>query len=200
LTAAEDVAVFLDGKDGRAKLSDVPVGAFVQVQMHADRKLVRTIRVFGPSASGRVVGAATNNSVTLRDKNGETSYMLFDKTRILVEGKKAGKLSDLIEGTLVRLRLSVDKAKVLEVHAEGPRYEGRVKSYDPEKKTLTLTIGGKDGVGGEDRTFLITKSTRIYQHSSKLRLKPSELQPGSNVNLQLSIDQKSAAWITILTP
>ncbi|MCH8840955.1 MAG: hypothetical protein IH831_09860, partial [Planctomycetes bacterium] len=129
----------------------------------------------------------------------EEPFTVPDEARIVIEGKKAGKLTDLIEGTVARLRLSVDKSTVLEVHAEGPRYRGKVKAIDPDRQMITLTIGGKDGVGGKDKDFKLTKSTVVVKQVFNTRLKLKDIQIGDHVVLRLSIDQKAAASLIVLS-
>ena len=63
---------------------------------------------------------------------------------------------------------------------------------------ITLTIGGKDGVGGEDRDFKLAKSTIVVKQIFKTQLKLKDIQVGNNVVLRLSIDQKAAASLNVL--
>jgi RNA polymerase sigma factor (sigma-70 family) len=194
----KDAAVFLDGKGEVKKLADVPVEAVVDLKLLADQKTVREIRAYGPTLTGSVAGNAGNDSLTLRDKEGEKSFAVAKDARILIEGNKEGKLTDLIDGTAAQARLSVDKATVLELHAEGPSFEGLVKAFDPEKNIITLTIGGKNGVGGEDKEFKLAKETVVLTEINGAALKPTDLRADKRVVLRLSIDQKAAARITVL--
>ena len=198
LPVGENVSIFIDGKVKGSKLGDVPVGAFVQLKLQADRKLVREIHAIGPTVMGRLVRDSVNFTLALGGKQGEKEYSVSDKVRIVIEGKMTGKLADLIEGTVARLRLSVDKSTVLEVHAEGPRYQGKVKAIDLDTQMITLTIGGKNGVGGKDREFKLSKSTVVIKQIFKTRLKLKDIQVGDHVVLRLSIDQKAAASLIVL--
>lgn len=197
LPIGKRVAVVVDDKPKGAKLGDVPVGAFVFVRLDVDGKQVREIRAIGPTVMGRLVRDAVNFTVSLGGKQGEKDYNVTEKTRIVIAGRKAGKLADLIAGTMARLRLSVDRSTVLEVHAEGPRYQGLVKAVEPEKMTITLTIGGKNGVGGDDKQFKLAKATAVIRQSDKTRLKVEDIRKGDTVTLQLSIDQKAASSIVV---
>jgi RNA polymerase sigma factor (sigma-70 family) len=194
----KDAAVFLDGKDEVKKLADVPVEAVVELKLLADQKTVCEIRAYGPTLTGRVAGNAGNDSLTLRDKEGDRTFAVARDTRILIDDKKEGKLSDLIDGTEAELRLSVDKATVLELRAEGPSFQGTVKAFDPDKRIIILTIGAKNGVGGEDREFKLTKETIVLTEIYRVPLKPADLRADKAVVLRLSIDQKAAARITVL--
>jgi RNA polymerase sigma factor (sigma-70 family) len=194
----KDAQVFLDGKGEVKKLADVPVEAVVDLTLLADQKTVREIRAYGPTAMGSVAGTAGNGSVTLREKEGEKTYAVAQDARILIEDKKEGKLTDLIDGTAVQLRLSVDKATVLELRAEGPSFQGMVKAFDPNKQIITLTIGAKNGMGGEDKEFKLTKETVVRTEINGVPVKPTDLRGDKEVVLRLSIDQKTAARITVL--
>jgi len=159
---------------------------------------VREIRATGPTVSGSVAGDAANGSLTLRDKVGDSTYTLAKGARILIEEKREGKLTDLIDGTVARLRLSADQSVVLEVRAEGPSFRGTVKALDRDKSTITLTIGAKNGEGGEDKDFKFTKETEILTEINGAALKLTDLKTDKEVVLRLSIDQKAAARITVL--
>jgi RNA polymerase sigma factor (sigma-70 family) len=189
--------VFLDGKGEVRKLADVPVGAVVDLKLLADQKTVREIRACGPTVTGSVVGNAGNDSITLRDKEGDKTFAVAGDARVLIE-EKEGRLSGLIDGTVAQLRLSADQATAFEVRAEGPSFRGTVKAFDPDKDTITLTIGAKGGTGGEDKEFKLTKETVVLTEIYGVALNRTDLKTDKGVVLRLSIDQKAAARITLL--
>jgi RNA polymerase sigma factor (sigma-70 family) len=194
----KDAVVFLDGKGEARKLADVPVGAEVDLKLLVDRKGVRDIRANGPTVMGSVIGNAGSDSITLREKEGDRTFAVAKDARLLIEETTAGKLTDLIEGTVVQLRLSADQATALEVRAEGPSFRGTVKVLDTDKSTITLTIGAKNGVGGEDKEFKLTKDTVVLTEINGAALKLTDVRAEKEVILRLSIDQKVAARITVL--
>ena len=108
----------------------------------------------------------------------------------------AGQLADLIDGTVAELRLSADRSEVLEVQAEGPSFRGTVKAVDADKGTVTLTIGAKVGVGGEDKEFKVAKDATVTE-SSGAPTKLADLKVDTEVALRLSLDQKAAVSITV---
>jgi len=163
-----------------------------------DQKTVREIRATGPTVKGSVVGTAGNDSITLRDKQGDNTFTVTKGTRIVIEEKREGKLTDLIEGTVVWLRLSANQATVLEVRAEGPSFHGTIKALDLEKNTITLTIGAKNGEGGEDKEFKLTKETAVLTEINGVPHKLTDLKVDKDVVLRLAIDQKAAVRITML--
>jgi RNA polymerase sigma factor (sigma-70 family) len=193
-----DAAVFLDGAGKVKKLSDVPVGSVVDLKLLADQKTAREIRARGPTVAGTVVGTAGNDSVTLRDKEGEQTFAVARGARILIDEEKQGKLTELIDGTVAQVRLSVDKATVLEIRAEGPSFQGTVKAHAPDKNIITLTIGAKNGEGGEDKEFKLTRATVVLTEINGVPLKQTDLRVNKEVVLRLSIDQKAAARVTVL--
>jgi RNA polymerase sigma factor (sigma-70 family) len=193
-----DAVVLLDGKGEPRKLADVPVDAAVDVKLLPDQKTVREIRAHGPTVLGSVVGTAGNDSVTLHNKEGDKTFTVGKHVRIVLDENRAGKLTDLIDGTVVRLRLSVDKTTVLDLHAEGPSFRGIVKAFDPDKDMITLTIGGKGGVGGEDKEFKLTRNTVVRTGINGALLKLTDIRAEKEVILRLSIDQKVAVWISVL--
>jgi RNA polymerase sigma factor (sigma-70 family) len=193
-----EAAVFLDGKVERKKLSDVPAGSVVDLKLLADQKTVREIRAQGPTMDGCVVGNAGNDSITLRDKEGDHSFAVAQATRILIDQKREGKLTELIDGTVAQVRLSADKATALEIRAEGPSFQGQVKAFDSDKDIIILTIGAKNGQGGEDKEFKLTKKTAVLTEMYGVRLERSSLRVGRDVVLRLAIDQKAAGRITVL--
>jgi RNA polymerase sigma factor (sigma-70 family) len=194
----KDAVVFLDGKSEARKLADVPVGAVVDLKLLPDQKGVREIRAYGPTVTGSVTGNAGKDSITLRDKEGEKTFAVASDARILIDEKMAGKLTDLIDGTVAHLRLSADQATALEVRAEGPTFRGTVKGFDPDKKLIILTIGAKGGEGGENKEFKLTKETVVLTEFNGVPLKRTDLKTDKEVVLRLSIDQKAAARITVL--
>jgi RNA polymerase sigma factor (sigma-70 family) len=191
-------AVFLDGKGEGKKLADVPVGSVVDLKLLAGRKTAREIRAQGPTVAGSVVGNPGNDSITLHDKEGDNTFAVAPGARILIDEKKQGKLTELIDGTVAQVRLSADKATALEIRAEGPSFRGTVKAFDPDKNLIILTIGAKNGVGGEDKEFKLTKETVVLTEINGVPLKQTDLRVDREVVLRLSIDQKAAARVTVL--
>jgi RNA polymerase sigma factor (sigma-70 family) len=192
---SKGVAVLLDGKGGK-KLADVPVEAAVEMKLLVDQKTVSEIHASGPTVHGTVSGNAGEGSLTLSTKEGDTTYTVAKGALVLIEEKRRGKLADLIDGTAARLRLSADRSEVLEIWAEGPSFKGAVKAVDTDKGTITLTIGAKGGVGGEDKDFKLAKDT-VLTESSGAPLKLADLKVETEVVLRLSLDQKAAARITV---
>jgi RNA polymerase sigma factor (sigma-70 family) len=191
-------AVFLDGEGEGKKLADVPVGSLVDLKLLAGRKTVREIRAQGPTVAGSVVGDPGNDSITLRDKEGENTFAVARGARVLIDERKEGKLTELIDGTVAQVRLSADRATALEIRAEGPSFRGTVKAVDPDKNAIVLTIGAKGGQGGEDKEFRLTKETVVLTEINGVPLRRTDLRAGREVVLRLSIDQKAAARVTVL--
>ena len=123
---------------------------------------------------------------------------MVDDALLLLDDKAGGKLTDVIDGTVVQLRLSADKAKVLDLRAEGPSFQGFVRTLDPAQNVITLTIGSKGGVGGEEQEFKVTKATMVVTEINQVSINLTDLKADREVILRLSLDQKAAARITLL--
>jgi hypothetical protein len=195
---ARGATVQVDGH--KARLADVPAKAEVAVKLSADRKTALAVEAEGPAVFGVVRGNAGEASVTIGNKAGDETYDVAADARVVVEDRKEGKLPDLIDGTVVRARLSADRKKLVgTILAEGPSFRGLVKSVDADGGTVTLTVGGKGGgVGGEDKEFRVTKGTAVVTAVYGVPRKLSDLKAGREVLLRLTLDQKSAGRITIL--
>jgi hypothetical protein len=195
---AGDAAVFLDDKPEARTLADVPAGCVVDLSLLTDQQTVRAIRATGPTVVGRVAGDAGNGGITVRDKEGDKTFAVAGEARILIEEAKEGKLAELIDGTVARVRLSTDQSAVLEIRAEGPSFHGTIKALDPDNNILTLLVGAKNGEGGVDKEFKLTRDTAIVTEINGAALTRKDLRVDKEVVLRLALDQKSAARVTIL--
>ena len=72
------------------------------------------------------------------------------------------------------------------------------KALDTGKGTITLTIGAKNGVGGEDKDFKLAKDT-VATESSGAPLKLADLKVDTEVILRLSLDQKAKTWSPLMS-
>ena len=192
----ENAVIHVDGMPDAKKLADVPIGASAIVHLLPDQSAVREVRAFGPSMNGIVRGQAGPDSITLENKEGQSTYTLVKDVPITIDDKGRGKLADVIDGSDATLRLSADRSVVLDIHVRGPRFHGRVKAIDADKGVITLHVGGKNGVGGEDKNFKTSKDTVVLVGSTGERIKLSDARlADKDVVLQLAIDQKAASRI-----
>ncbi len=192
---AKDARVSIDGKDG--KLADLPAGAQVAVQLSPKGAKAVVIQADGGGVRGLVRGNATDDSVTIGGKGDDQTFTVGKDTQVIVEGRP-GKLSDLIEGTVVNARASADRKRLVgAVNAEGPTHRGIIKETDEKNNKITLIVGGKNGVGGEEKTFALTKKTAIVTEGLGVAREVSDLRAEREVILRLAIDQKAAARIII---
>jgi RNA polymerase sigma factor (sigma-70 family) len=195
-TVAKDAAVYFDDKSqGAKKLSDVPTDAQVELRMPPGGTTVQTIRVQPATAAGTISGNA-GKDITVHSKAGDETFALDKDVRIVLDGNRPGKVEDLVDGAVVRVRLSVDRKTALEVQAEGPTYRGIVKGVDADK--ITLTVGGKGGVGGEDKEFKLTKKTVIATQMKQVPIELKNLKVDTEVTVKLSLDQKTAVQILVM--
>jgi hypothetical protein len=209
---ARDARVEIDGRAG--KVADLPTEALVSVQLSPDLRAAVAVRAEGPAITGVVKGTGSKDGVTIATKEDEQTYSLARNVRVLIEARQ-GKITELIDGSIISARLSADRKEIVgTIQAEGPSFHGTVKAVDEKGKTVTLTIGAKNGVGGEEKTFKTTKDTAIVTAMYGVARKPSDtaivtamygvarklsdLRAEQEVVLRLAIDQKSAGRITIL--
>jgi RNA polymerase sigma factor (sigma-70 family) len=176
----------------------------------------------GPSVHGTVKAVdAGKNTVTLtmmvtpgKKETEERTYDVASDARITLQdvlSKKetppTGKLADLLPGTGVNVRLSVDKKSVVEIGAWGPTIHGYVKSADPGKHTLT--IGTKYSGKPTEMTFQVLKDAKIIKDDGlgkkgdkKKAYTPKEgtfadLVEGVPVLVRVSVNRKTALGIAI---
>ena len=185
---AKDAAVYLEDQKEARKLADLPVESSVELRLLADRQTVGEIRVHSPTVAGTLSGNA-GKDITIHNKAGDQTFPLGKDVRIVLEGNRPGKVEDLIDGAVVQVRLSADKATALEVRAEGPSFRGIVKAVDADK--ITLTIGGKGGVGGEDKEFKLTKQTVAATEMKRVPIELKNLKAEDGGDVRLSLDQKT---------
>jgi hypothetical protein len=123
---AKDVPIQIsDAKGARAKLADLPEGAAVVATLSLDKQSVRQLTVYGPTFTAVVKSVDEGShtiTVAVKEEGGlveKTLEVAKDARISLGSGKteSKAKLTELTEGMLVAVRLSVDKAKVVELHA-----------------------------------------------------------------------------------
>jgi hypothetical protein len=194
---ADDAKVWIDGKE--SKLADLPVESHVTVKLSVNQKTAVTVNAEGSAVWGVVKGTASNDSITLASKLGDQTYAIARGATVVTDENRKGQFTDLIDGTVVSAKLSADgRAIIGTLRAEGPSFQGVVKAVDPNTNTLTLTIGGKNGVGGEDKTFSTMKNTQVVTEINGVPLKLADLRVDKEVLLRMALDQKAAVKITVL--
>jgi RNA polymerase sigma factor (sigma-70 family) len=189
---AANAPVWIDGKP--AALSDVPAGCFVNLLLRTDGKTAGHVRAQGPSnlcePGGSVVKAVDveKGTITFDDKvrsevAGKT-FALATDANIAIDGKP-GTLAALPPGSVVAMRLWVDRQTVGMVHATGPSVPGIgvVKAVDAERSTVTV----------DAQTYPVAKDAIIQVDGRMVRL--AEVRTGISVTLRLNVDQKTVGMI-----
>jgi RNA polymerase sigma factor (sigma-70 family) len=191
-TVAQGANVVIDGKPG--SLAGVPVGAFVNLSLHADRRTAGQVRAQGPSnvcdCGGSCVTAvdAERRTITFDDKAraevaGKTFTVAKD-ANIAIDGKP-GTLAALPAGSHVQMNFCVDRRTVGTVFAQGPPVPGVgvVKAVDAERNTVTV----------EDKTYPVAKDANILFDGKTCRL--AGVRAGEYVSLRLCVDRKTVGTI-----
>ena len=192
LAANADIRV--DGQNG--KLADVPVGAFVSVVLSVDRRKIRRLQAEGPNLGG--CGGSMVKAVDL-----ENRYLVFGdraaadvagrtfrvaaNANILIDGRP-GRLGDVPPGAYLNLTLSVDRQSARQINAQGPRTFGVVKAVDTGNSSITV----------DENTFAVAKDALIVIDGRVAQL--AALTPGSSVNLNLRVDQRTVGMIQTKAP
>jgi hypothetical protein len=152
--------------------------------------------------AGRGRGAAQEKSYTVaRD-----AEVHLDEGRgrrfVLAEGK----LADLRAGALVTLTLTRDGKEIESIVAEGPSVQGTVKAVDTARNTITLTLPGRRGEDGEEKTYSLGKKAEVVLDDGRGRRfslkegKLTDLRAGALATLKLSLDQKTVDSIVAEGP
>jgi hypothetical protein len=229
-TVPKDADVAVGAGTGRrlaalrqGKLADFAPGALVTILLAADGTTVESVIGEGPTVRGVVksvdaekrgitIATATRGSRERGEAPAEETktYTLAPKAEIaLDDGRgrtfsvKEAKISELPQGALVTLRVSVDQKDVFSVLAEGPSIAGIVKAVDAGKNTLTLAGrgAGRGEDAGADQTFEVSPDAEVLIDDGKGRLlsikeaKLGDLIPGVMVMGKLSPDQKQLVII-----
>jgi RNA polymerase sigma factor (sigma-70 family) len=187
----KDADIRIDDKPG--KLSGVPPGVRVGLNLLADQKTVRNIHANGPGFQGVVVKAvdAEKNAITFDEDKapaelaGKTFPMAKDAS-IQIDGKP-GKLAGLPPGARSDVGLSVDQKAVRSIKADGSPVNGMVKAADAEKNTITI----EDQEG--EKIYAVAKDANIEIDGKPGKL--SGVPPGARVAGGLSADQKTVRRI-----
>jgi RNA polymerase sigma factor (sigma-70 family) len=119
VAVAKDAPISIDGKPG--KLAGVPPGAFVNLGLSVDQKVVRSLEAGGGSYSGVVKAVdAEKNTITIDIINagGEKTFPVAKDANIDIDGKP-GKLADVPREAGISLSLSVDQT-VRTIQAKAP--------------------------------------------------------------------------------
>lgn len=115
----------------------------------------------------------------------------------------AGKLSDLVPGSLIGFTLAADGATVDGIVAEGPVVRGLLKRIDPKTRKVTVATqagrgGGREAPTEEESSYYIGAKAEIGVDDGRggrfsiTRATLEDLAPGAQVTLRLSGDQKEA--------
>jgi RNA polymerase sigma factor (sigma-70 family) len=195
---AANAAVTING-NRTGTLTDVPVGCYANVLLRVDGKTVRHVSAQGPSnlcePGGSVVKAVDveNRTITFDEKArsevaGKT-FTLAKDAGIAIDGKP-GSLSAVPPGSVVSMRLWVDRETVGQVFAVGPEVPGTglVKAVDAAKNTLTV----------DDTTYPVAKDANIAVNGKAAKL--SDVPAGAHVALRLNVDRKTVGSIFQVKP
>jgi hypothetical protein len=134
-----------------------------------------------------------NGTITFDDRArpevaGKT-FTLAKDALVVVDGK-SGKLSALTPGTLVDMRLWVDRQTVGQIHTCGQPVPsiGVVRAVDAQKHAITVG----------DTIYPVARDANIQMDGKTVRL--AEVPVGVSVALKLNVDRKTVGTIFQVTP
>jgi len=189
LSVPPDANIEIDGKPGR--LAGIPAGAFVNLGLSVDQQTARNLQVEGPNLGGcggsmvKAVDAA-NNTITFDDSAiaevaGKTFTVAKDAW-IQIDGRP-GKLTELPTGSFVNLTLTVDRQAVRSIGAHGRGVAGVLQAADVANNTVTV----------DNKSYNVAPDAIILIDGTRGQL--GALVIGTNVSLNLRVDQKTAGMI-----
>jgi hypothetical protein len=170
----------------------------------------------GPTVRGYATAVdAAKKSITVSvtsneggKKTEEKTYALAGDVKVILadnltkdQAPPEGKLADVTPGTGVELQLSVDKKTVERITAHGPAIHGGIKSVDAAKHTITVLTKGEKGQ--IEKTLTVPKEVKatlsdgLSKEDKPQEKKATELEEGTRVVVQLSVDRKSAVGIRV---
>jgi RNA polymerase sigma factor (sigma-70 family) len=195
----KDTRVTVDDK--LATLADIPVGASLHaLNLCVDQKTASSINVNGPGFQHVPVKTvdAEKNTITFdakapADLAGKTFAVAKD-ANLHIDGKP-GKLAAVPSGSFANVGLSVDKSTARHLDVEGASLGGcggsLVKAVDTGVNTITFDDKALAEVAG--KTFTVANGAYVMIDGRPGKL--SELPVGSNVNLTLTVDGKTARQV-----
>lgn len=199
-----------------AKLADLAPGTYTVLTLSADQKSVDAIMAEGQSMRGELkkvdatLGTISISSQLFRgDTVEDKTFKLAPDTEIAIDDGRGrrysireGKVAELVAGSIVTLRLSLDQKQIQSLVAEGPTLFGTVKSVDAAKNSLMLTLRPTRGdEAAEDRVLTVAADAAVLVDDGRGRRlsikegKLADVPVGAAINVRLSIDQNSATLI-----
>jgi hypothetical protein len=161
------------------------------------------------SSDAEKLAITVNIQVNPQRKQTEQRTYAVDKnvTVVLEESLKkkeppaTGKFADISPGTVVTLELSPDGKTVTRISARGPGVLGHVKAVSAANRTLTIGVKQKDGLADLSVTLAdgakILLSDGLSKQEPAVEGKLSDLEEGTPVHVQLSVDRKRTLGIQV---
>jgi RNA polymerase sigma factor (sigma-70 family) len=219
-TVGKTAEIVIDDGRGRrtslheGKLTDLSIGCHVTVKLAPDLKEAVLVQAEGSRVQGTVKAIdAGKLSITIGGDRGrggeaaaENTYIVAQNADILVEDLRprrffpvrSAKLEDVPVGSIVSLMLSPNMTTAVMIRAEGPSVTGALKSVDPNKGTVSITIGGGRGTDGEEKSYTVAKDVRVVIDGNESKL--SDLKVGDNptpITLKLTLSQQAVQVISV---
>ncbi len=150
------------------------------------------------TVSGTLQGVdVAKNTVTVTTSNRQTgktdkTFELAKDVVVLRDGKPS-KVSDLKQGGRITVKLSPDQKTAVSISETGKTMVAPLKSIDPEKSSITLTVttGGRNAPEKKDVTHELAKDGKVTLEGKEVKLADlKDVRPGSTIRLTFSVDDE----------
>jgi hypothetical protein len=183
-----DAGIAIDHKPG--KLSAVPVGANVTLNLQVDQKAVLRITAGGASIFGNVRAVdVEKGTITVRGNPDDRTYQVAKDTIIRIDDQP-GTLAGIPMGAgLHALNLRADQQTADGINVYGPGFHHvPVQAVDVEKFTITFDAKAPTELAG--KTLAVARDARVEIDGKPGKL--AGIPAGAFVNLGLSVDRLTA--------
>jgi len=197
---ADGARIEIDGAPGQ--LGRLPTGANVALSKFVGPKTAQIVQAAGRSYFGNLVKAVDiqKNSITIRDREGESIFDVAANAMIWVDGK-AAELAAVPPGAFVNIDLASDQRTARSIGADGPSLGGcggsEVEAVDIQKRTITFARKSAPDVAG--KSFLIAKDALITINGNRAGTL-LDVPAGCYVNLLLRVDLRTVGGLDARGP
>jgi RNA polymerase sigma factor (sigma-70 family) len=126
----------------------------------------------------------------------EETYAVIKDAEVKLDGENR-QLADVPVGSQITIYFRDERKNVVGIRGEGPSVFGIIRAVDAAKNTITLAGGDNR----PDQTYELAAGVKVLipagDERAALERKLTDLEPGSRIQLKLSIDRKKVRAINI---
>jgi len=168
--------------------SEKPLGATAMASADEDDESNRfegAVKSFDPDKKLIVIETEVD------DIQQENSFALGDATVIRFAGKRISP-ADIKPEMVARMKVTPNREMILELEVSWPPLEARIKSTDPDKRSVTVLVEGEDDQQ-ETATLSIDSAATIRLGAIDMPLQ--DLPVNREITFERSLDKKSIASV-----